>query len=354
MNDRSFLFAALCALTACGGSSETTPDGQGGDAAVACTPSETTATVMIPSLPVSGGTTYATWNLDSVAGPHAAIAHARDQAGALRVARLDTDVAELATLPDAGGYSFAAAALPGSACAVVSSSKTGLSYACPGQPLDTASSVRDISGDPVFPVQTGSSLVVYTQTFASFTEIERSGVGAWAEHEQFESSISFPTDALAAGDQPIACFIDAGDRAVVARGQGHAASSVHAKWCKLALAGDTLHVLTDAGYGTVAVSSLVDENGTLVLLPVTQSQEPARLVMLDGAPHALVLTADSAQLVPVPSGAPITLPRPTADNAILGWDASLRAVIEISSKLDTSGPGPLYPQTIHYDTRCVP
>jgi hypothetical protein len=349
MNARNFL---LVALAACGGSSETTTDAL--DAAPACAPSETTTTVMIPSVTEGTVTSFETWTLDDAAGPHEVIAHTRDAAGAIHVSRLDSEATELAILPDASGYTFSAVAIPGSACALVSSSKTGLAYACAGQPLDTASSVRDISGDPLFPVQTASSLLVYTQTFASFTEIERSGVGAWTEHEQFESSISFPTDALLVNGQPVACFIDAGDRAVVARGDGRAASSVSASWCKLALAGDTLHVLTDAGYCTVAASSMGDPNGTLALAPVTLSERPTRLVLLGGVPHALVRGDDGVQLVPMPSGAPITLAAPTGDNAVLAWDAGTQALVEISSKLDTSGPGPLYPQTIHFETRCVP
>lgn len=352
------LLGLLCA--ACGGSDNNTPpDGAttAVDAPPACTPADVTTTVPITTVSTGTSTSFAVWTPVAAAGPHAMIARQNDGSGSISVGLIDdttTTVTPLATLAEAANYAFSASALPGSRCAVVSSSKTGLSLACPGQALDTAASVRDISGDPVFPVQTASSLVVYTQTFASFTEIEHAGAGAWQEHEQFESSISFPTDAVLAGGAPLACFISSGRRAVVIGPSGRASSTATAQWCKLVVDGDTVHVLTDIGYGTVSLAGLQGESGTLALSPVAVASRPDRLVMLGATPHAIVATNDGFSFVPLPTGTPFVLGKATGSNAKATWDPTTHALSVVSYEVDTTGAGPTYPQTVHFQTWCAP
>lgn len=39
--------------------------------------------------------------------------------------------------------------------------------------------------------------------------------------------------------------------------------------------------------------------------------------------------------------------------AALAWDDATRAVRIVTSKLDTSGTGPVYPQTLTFETHCL-
>jgi len=347
------ILASLLALSACGSNDGNDAPRTDGGGAASCADADVLTTLMVPKIPYAPGstsTTVAEWKIDAIGA--SIIAHAGTAEGDLRVAKITGDgtVTDLARLVGAQHQYFQAAALKDPGCALVANND-GISLACDGKPLETAP-IDDARGSSrLFPVETASSLFVYTQTHASFTEIERTATGVWTEHEQYESSISMPTDATLAGGTPIACFITAGDRASVIRGGAQTESVETARWCKLAVDGTTVHVLTDVGYTSRDLASLAAD-GVLALVARPVDSEPDRLVMVAGQPVAVTPKTATIDLVGLDGTVVQQLPRPIG-NLAFGFDATTGALEITSTTTEASGDGPMYAQTIRHQTVCM-
>jgi len=343
----------LAATQGCSDGNDNAPDGGVDlDAGPTCTDADQSVTVMVSDVEIGPGLfQLAAWNLSARLTPTSVLAYQGDETGVQRIAVLEpTGITEIATIPDASSLPLRAASVPNSSCAVLHGAMN-LSYFCPGESLEGSS--FDLNWDaPLYPVQTSGSLFLYTQNFAAFTELERTGPGRWVEHEQFESSISYPTDATLAGDRPIACFIDIDDRAVVTYAGSRHHTTEAARWCKLAVDGDTVHILTDIGYTTRSLSSLTGE-GSFEVTATTLTERPDRLLVLDGAPYILLRSVETIDLWPVTTGEPIHVPRPEGSMLLADWDASARALTVISADAERTGSGPEHPQTIRFQTHCI-
>ena len=358
MNASRFL-PVLFALTAC---TSERPDASetGVDAPPRCTEVSTTATVTVASTPTTGGSITHVWNLDALASPTSVIAHREADDGSLHAALVDsTGATELGAIPAAGPYRFNAApvAVGGNTCAALLSGKGGMFLGCKGAALEPANLEHlDATHRPVPFVHADGSLSVFTQSFASFTELRRGVSGAWSEIEQYESSISYPTDVVTVGGEPVVCFINAGDRAVIGRGHDNElASAAKTSSCHLAFDGTTLHVLTDGGYAQVPLANVTGQQGTFEVTPVPAlgTVHVKQLFLRDGAPYALGFDGDVVKAVPLSGGEPLVLGTASEGAAALGWDEATRAVSIVTSKLDTSGGGPMYPQTLTFETHCL-
>lgn len=345
-----FIFISLLSA-ACGGGASDNLDAAGPDAAPSCVAREESVTLMVPEVPDGSGSSFiATWQLDAIQSPTTVIAHNRDAAGLVRVALIDSagTTTELAAFPGAANYALRVVPIAGTTCAVLASGLAGLGYACPGKPFELAP-IRNVGTQELYAVPTATDLVLFGQTFSSFTRIDRSASGVWSEIEQFESSISFPTDATIAAGAPLACYIDAGKRAQLTYQGAELATENASKWCKIAVDGSMVHVLTDIGYAAVPLASIT-RGSSVVLTPLATSTFPERLIVMAGQPYAM--SQRPAMLTPVPSGAPIVLPS-TTGRSLTTLDAETKTVHLVSSELATSGPGPMYPQTLRFQTACL-
>jgi hypothetical protein len=354
---RDFLLVTATVVGACAG--EANPDDgevEEEDPLPRCTASDTTSIVMVPALQTAPGTsTLAAWRIAGRLSPTTFVASAHTEGNGQRIAIIDDtgDAVDVVRIEDGAYYSVKAAVSGG--CAVIAS-KQGLGRACPGAPYDHATTIQRVSGEsPLFAVDARDSTWVYTQTYASFTAVERTAQGVWTEHEQYESSISLPTDAVVLAGEPVACFLAASGRAVVAHGAGRVTTTGAARWCKLAVANDgqAVHVVTDLGHTTRTLASL-GARDTLALSPLVGSVEerPERVVTLRGAPYALVTSMATIDLVPIMGGATISLPRP--DGAfVVHYDEQTAALEVLSERARFDGPGPEYPQTFRRQTHCL-
>lgn len=317
-----------------------------------CTDTTTSSTVMV-SRDTSGS--IRTWSLDGTSGTGSVLVHAGDASNAIHMGLVAaTGLTELAVLAGADGYAFAAAPVPGTSCAVATSSKAGIAYGCTGKAAEMAT-IDALDGEvPPLPFQaSGGTLVVFSQAFAAFTEIDRSPSGQWSQIEQFESSISYPTDVASSGGEPVVCFISDGDRAVVKLGDQRVTSSTPATWCKLAIDGGTIHVITDGGYAAVPLSQLTGQQGTFDVTPDALTSPAQRLIVHAGQPIALAYASGTLSAVQLPSGPTTTLATTTDSSAVVGWDEATGTALLVSSKLDTSGSGPDYPQTFTFHSSCM-
>lgn len=313
---------------------------------------------MVPQEPQGSGTIIRPWTIDAVTGDANTFGHRQDASGTMHVGHIGVGgVSELSAIPDAGPYRFALApaAVEGGQCAVLVSDLSGAFLSCPGMAVEAAG-IRDVGADhlPVPFVHADGSLSVFTQTYASFTELRRTAPGTWHEIEQYESSISYPTDAVDVGGEPVVCFISQGDRAVLARGDAELASVAETSSCKLAIDGSSIHVLTDAGYAKVSIASIVGNSGTFDVTPVAAlaDQRVVRIVVVDGVAYALGTGAGVVNATPLAGGEPVVFGMVTNTLGAIGWDAATAAVRVVTSKLDTSGEGPMFPQTITFQTEC--
>ncbi len=353
------LISSLFVIASCT-TDQADPPGHDVDAPPRCTAATSTVTVMVARTPTPGGSSIQAWTLDAVANATSVIAHRPADDGALHAAYIDEAGAiELAVIPQAGPYRFKAAAitLGGNACATLLSDKGGMFLGCKGAAAEPANLQHlDATRRPVPFVHADGSLSVFTQSFASFTELRRTQAGTWSEIEQYESSISYPTDVAAADGEPVVCFISAGDRAVIGRGHDNElASTATTESCRIALDGTTLHVLTDGGYAKFPLEDVSGQLGTFDVAPVPAlgTMRTTRLFVLDGAAYALGFDADTVKAVPLAGGQPLVLGMASQSQATIDWDDATRAVRIVTSKLDTSGPGPVYPQTLTFETHCL-
>jgi hypothetical protein len=345
--------SCLALLAACGGDGDVTSDAASlVDASPACVPSDVSEVVTVPTIATGpGSTTIAAWRLVAALSPSRVAAAQQLANSGQRLAFLDdTGAREIVSSVDGANFRVSAGIAGG--CAYLAG-RHGFGRACPDAAWEPATLARlPDESDPLFAVEAGGSAWIFSQTFASFTVFERTAAGVWTEHEQFESSVSFPTDAIA---DTVACFISAGDRAVLAHANGRLATSAEARWCKLALSSDgqSIHVLTDIGQTTLSLAQ-ASAQGALALAPLTAPfpTRPERLVLVGGRPHALIRGNSAIELVPLDGGAPRTLPLPDG-GYLVDVDASTGAVHVVSEKVDSTGPGPDYPQTIRRQTHCL-
>jgi hypothetical protein len=357
MND-SRLVLCLIALTACSDSAGEQPDG-GDNSPPACAPSTATTTVNVTSAPSGSGTIIRPWEIDAMIDGTSLLAHRRDADDAMQMAMIDGagGLVELARLPDSGAYDFKAAVVgaspDSSVCTVSISSKAGLTYACSGRAAENAGIDSIAAEKPPVPFRRANgALSIFTQTHYAFTEIQRDASGAWKEIEQYQSSISYPTDVAAPGGMPIVCFIASGGRAVLQSGDSELTSAETTRTCHIAVDGLTLHVLTDGGYTTMPLGN-ISSGGTFEVTPVTAlaNQRITDLFVADGVAYVLGSDTNGILATRLPEGTAIPLGT-SADRS--AWDAGRKAIYAASSKLMTSGSGPTYPQTITFETRCLP
>ena len=355
------LALALSLLAACG-SSARDPNGPdaGIDAAPTCTPAARTTTLTL----AAGDTS---WSLQAVASASSVLASRGTSAdGAMHVGLLDASGAtELAAIPGAAQYELFAAPTvrpDGTSCAVAISGNAGLVYACADGSHEAAGITDTDAEHPPVPVwQPDGTLSVFTQTFAAFTELRRAPTAAWSRIEEFESSISFPTDAVLDGGDPVACFIDDGGYAVIAHGDIRLRSTSAASTCRLALDGGTLHVATESAYAAIPAAMLdAEPGGTFDLTPVAAlAAAPDRVIVSGGTPYALVRSTDpgtgavTLSAVPLPTGQPMVLATTPDDIAVSGWDPDQRAAILASSATTPNDAGGAT-QTITTRTACMP
>ncbi|HEY4177268.1 MAG TPA: hypothetical protein VGM90_10565 [Kofleriaceae bacterium] len=337
-------------LVACTGSDDSASPGDGGGQ---CT--ETSSTISLPLsqfTTTSGNTQTTQWTLLAPMSTTSVLAYSNDATGAPRVAVLDaTGAHDVASI--AGGANYYLRAARVGECAMLSA-KNGLGLACPGQPYEAAGQDFDTSGsDPLFALEAGGEMIAFTQSYAAFTQITRSGPGQWTREEQFESSISYPTDALLANGSPVACFIDAGGHAVVTYGGSRVRSAAKAQWCKLALAGDTLTAVTDIGSVAQPLASF-GADGVLALagtLPAMST--PTRLVSLGGAPAALATKGGGGVVITALDGS-ASKTIPVLGGSTPALDVNGNALTVISTATDsTSGSMPQYTQTVLFETHCL-
>lgn len=347
----------LCSLFAIAACTTERPDAPGDDvdAPPRCTAATSAATVMVTRTATTGGSVTHVWELDAVASPTSVVAHREEDDGSLRAAFIDeAGVTELAALPAAAPYRFNAApvTLGGNACAALHSGKGGMFLGCKGAAAEAANLAHlDAERRPLPFVHADGSLSVFTQSFASFTELRRTPTGKWNEIEQYESSISYPTDVASAAGEPVVCFINAGGRAVI----GELVSAAKTASCRIAIGGTTLHVLTDGGYVQVPLANTAGQAAPFEVTPVPAlgTMRTTRLFLLDGAVYALGFDGDMVKAVPLAGGPPLVLGAGSEGQAALDWDDATHAVRIVTSKLDTSGPGPIYPQTVTFESRCL-
>jgi hypothetical protein len=299
----------------------------------------------------SGGTQVAQWQLLAPMSASSVLAYAPDAAGAQRIAVLDANGAQdVASI--AGGANYYLRAAKVGDCALLSA-KNGLGLACPGQPYEVAGQDFDTSGsDPLFAVQSGSDIIAFTQSYAAFTQITRSGPGQWSQQEQYESSISFPTDALLANGAPVACFIDEADHAVVAYGAGRVRSTAKAQWCKLAVSGDMLTVVTNIGTVTQPLSSFAAD-GVLALAGAVPAMDgaPVRLVTLDGGAAAIEKKSSAIAVTPLDGSAGKLIP--TLGNSTLDVTGNALTVVSTTTDSTSTQSGTQYSQTVLFETHCL-
>lgn len=351
------LALALSLLAACGSSGR--PGGAGPDAPPACTSQARTMTMT-----VAAGDTP--WSLQAVASASSVLASRGTSADdVMHVDLVDaTGATELAAIPGAAQYELFAAPTvrpDGTSCAVAMSGQGGLFYGCADGSHEAAGIADTDAEHPPVPVwQPDGTLSVFTQTFAAFTELRRDPRATWSRIEEYESSISFPTDAVLDQGEPIACFIDDGGAAVIAAGDARLRSTSPASTCRLALDGATLHVVTDAGYAAVPTALLgAQSEGTFDLTPVALPAAPDRVIVSGGTPYALVRSTDATtggvtlSAIPLPTGQPMVLATTPDDLAVAGWDAGEGAAILASLATTPTDAGGAT-QTITTRAACMP
>lgn len=315
-----YLALLLSLSAACGGSSGTGDDDPQPDAAPACTASSRTITA------------DSDWTLRGVSA-HSLLASRTDADDGVHVALLDpSGPVELAVIPGAARYAFTAALAEkpdGTRCAIAISSIAGVVLACEGAQAETAM-FEALDGDhPPVPVwNADGTLSVFAQTYAAYTELRRSPDGEWTRIEEYESSISYATDAVATDAGPIVCFIATGSHPVVQQGMAESRSTVMATTCKLAVDGTTVHVVAGDGYATAG------PNGTFTPTAIPAlAGKVARVIVGSAGPEALVLNGQTLTAVALPGGTATTLATAGSSDAIVGFDAG---TVLLASR-DTAG-----------------
>jgi hypothetical protein len=319
-----YLALFLTFAAACGGSSRgDDDDSPQPDAAPACTAGSRTIAA------------DADWTLRGVSA-RSLLASRDDADDAVHLALLDDDGAvELAVIPGAARYAFSAALAEkpdGTRCAVATSSIAGVVLACEGAPPETATfDALDADHPPVPVWGADGTLSVFAQTYAAFTELRRTPGGEWSDIEEYESSISFPTDAVATAGDPVVCFIGAGGYPVVQQGTAQSASTLKASTCKIAVEGGTVHVVAGGNYAAVPLSQLSEQLTTFTPAAIPAlAGTVARVVVGDEGPQALVVTEQTLSAVALPTGTPTTLATAGSSAPLVGFDAATGTALLVS------------------------
>lgn len=309
-----------------------------------------------------GSRQLASWSLDGVvdvAGAASVLAHREVANRTVELAFFDAkgQKKELAKVTDATAYGFDAAAyVEGTKrCAVYAfSSGRTLRVACDdGTNEDTG--VKADGDKALIPVvQPDGTISIFTQSFASYTEVRREG-GKWHEDEKYESSISWPEDSTLYQGAPLTCFINQGDRAVIEGAVGRIASTAEASSCRVAASDKGAYVLTDKGFAEIPWASFSAGKGaTYETTPVTLKQKADRLVVAGGKPFALVVDGPRLTRVALPSGAPEAV----ADLVDTGtprtsFDAKTGTLRVASAKAETTSSSQPGKQRFRVATRCA-
>jgi hypothetical protein len=314
----------LTFAAACGGSSRgDDDDSPQPDAAPACTAGSRTIAA------------DADWTLRGVSA-RSLLASRDDADDAVHLALLDDDgPVELAVIPGAARYAFSAALAEkpdGTRCAVATSSIAGVVLACEGAQPETAMFDALDADHPPLPVWgADGTLSVFAQTYAAFTELRRTPGGEWTDIEEYESSISYPTDAAATAGGPVVCFISAGGYPVVQQGSAQSASTITASTCKIAVDGATVHVVAGDAYAAVSLSQLSGQSATFTPTAIPAlAGTVARVVVGDAGPQALVLTDQALSAVALPSGTSAALATAASSDPLVGFDATTGTALLVS------------------------
>lgn len=376
MRNASLLFLLSASIFACSSSDDTTSKSPGGDGNApgssssngggaepkpACTTADDAFESTVEWFETKPGSKQlASWSLDGIAdvnGAASVLAHREVANKTVELAFFDAKGApkEIAKVADATTYGFHAAAFVdgGKRCAVYAySGGRTLRVACDdGTNEDTA--VKADGDKALIPVvQPDGTISIFTQSFASYTEVRREG-GKWREDEKFESSISWPEDSVLYQSAPLTCFINQGDRAVVEGSAGRVAGTVEASSCRVAAGERGAFVLTDKGFAEVPWASFSAGKGaTYETTPVTLATKADRLVVAGGKPFALVVEGTSVRRVALPSG--------TADSVadVLGaprtsFDAKTGTLRVASTKAETTSSSQPGKQQFRIATRCA-
>ncbi len=324
-----------------------------------CVDGTTTTTIMVAEAPTTSGTTIRPWTVASIASASSTIAHRQDGDGSLQVAIVDgAGTNMLASIPSAGAYRTQAAVVPGTSCAVVVNDVANLIYGCAGAaPENPGIDHLNANRQPIPFQHPDGSLSVLTQSFSSFTILHRSAAGVWSEHDQYESSISYPTDIVAVGGNAAVCFISSGDHAVIQTGSVETGpielvSAAESASCHLEADGTTLHVLTDGGYTQLQTGGVPGGPFAVTPVPALGAMRVRQVFMKDGAAYALATDDVEVKAVPLAGGDPIVI-APLGSGSAVEWDASSQAVRIVTSRTERSTEGTLHPQTIEIATHCM-
>lgn len=345
-----------------GSSGSSGTSGGGAEAKPACTPGDDAFETTAPWVPAGspGSRQLASWTLDGVveaAGVLSVLAH-RKMTEHVELAFIDTkgEVTSLAKLPDAFSLNAAPFADGAKRCAVFTfSSGKSLRVACDDGTAED-SGVRADGSKALIPVlMPDGTLSVFTQSFASYTEVRREG-GKWREEEKYESSVSWPEDVSVHDGQPVTCFISQGGRAVVEGAAGRAASTEEAKRCRVAAGPSGVHVLTNEGYAAVPWSDLGARRATYATSPVAIEGRVERLVLADGQPFAVVIDAEKKQAlrVALPSGKSDLLAE-LADSVSVqtSFDGTTGALRIVTARTETTSPTAPAVQRFRIARRCA-
>jgi hypothetical protein len=361
----SIALVLLCAA-ACGGddnpanaeddssgdSSADASSSDDGDPQPTCMDGERTLVVDVLAESDGVSTMYRAWAIDDVAAwrDDSAALVRREHDGDIEIALATADgITTLDTLPDAAGYLARARLVEdraGRTCAVYVAGNYGLGYVCEGMTPEHPS-IDDIDAEhPLLAVfRPDGTLSVFSQTYASFARIDRAPDGGWNELEQYESSISYPTDVDPHG--PLVCFVGAGGVPVL-RGPDDSDTAVlpAATDCRVVVddAG-TRFVLTDAGFGSVASNVPMV---SLDPLPQPLDGQLLDLAMLGDTISAFVRTPNGVEARGLPSGDSIALIDGIDDFAALGLAHADDHVAIVHAELSDDAEQ----QTFHFVTRC--
>ena len=288
-------------LGACGGAGEPEPNMEpeqadsdvgvmaDGDDQVGVEPVCESATWTL-DLPEDGTTVEGVWPSSG-----AILLRSRPEDGSIQLDLVDeSGPSRLASIPDGAGWAFGVEPVEWrqQRCAVASLSTETLRLICEDGMNEL--SEREASAE-LFPVVGADGTIhVFTQTFASYTELRRTSDG-WREIEKYESSISKPTDAILRDGRPVSCFIDNTRHAVLDGMSSEPRSAEPASECLITSSSQGIHVLADGAYALVAEGATSFETSPLAL-----DERVVELVTVDDGPVVVTQTAEGVVMRALP------------------------------------------------------
>ena len=136
------------------------------------------------------------------------------------------------------------------------------------------------------------SLSVFTQNYASYTEIRRTAAGIWSEKEKYESSISVPQSAISYQNSAISCFTDSSDFVSIDYKNKIIKSSNKSNQCFLAEKNNVLHILTDNGYSVISDANLITKQPTFNPISKPTDLHFLDLIISNNEPYAISFKGD--------------------------------------------------------------